>query len=122
MTLKLDSPVNQIKGVGDRYLQIFKKNNITRVSDLLSHYPVLYIDFSQPADSITSGVKKLYSLEVIRSNLSRHYGRRFSILKLQGRIREDKVHIVFFNKPYLVDFFKENTRVFIYGTFEMREQ
>ncbi|HLP60169.1 MAG TPA: ATP-dependent DNA helicase RecG [Candidatus Deferrimicrobium sp.] len=122
MTLRLDSPVNQIKGVGDKYRQIFNKNTITTVFELLFHFPALYIDFSRPAVNIETGIKNLYRLEVINCNLARHFGRRFSILKVNARAGTEKVQVVFFNKPYLADYFKENPQVFIYGTFEMREQ
>ena len=122
MALQLHSPVNQIKGVGDKYLQIFNKNGISIVFDLLLHFPALYIDFSQAAAGVEMGVKKLYRMEVINSNLSRHFGRRLSILKVNAHIGTDKVQVVFFNKHYLADFFKEHKQAYIYGTFEMRDK
>lgn len=122
MALQLHSSVNQIKGVGDKYLQIFNKNGISIVFDLLLHFPALYIDFSQAADGVEIGVKKLYRVEVINSNLSRHFGRRLSILKVNAHIGTAKVQVVFFNKHYLADFFKEHKQAYIYGTFEMRDK
>lgn len=122
LALQLHSPVNQIKGVGDKYLQIFNKSGISTVFDLLLHFPVLYIDFSQAGGSVETGVKKLYRLEVINANLSRHFGRRLSILKVNALVGTDKVQVVFFNKHYLADFFKEHKQAYIYGTFEMRDK
>ena len=114
--------MKQIKGVGDKYLQIFKKNNINTIFDLLLYFPALYIDFSQPAIKIEIGIKKLYRLEILNSNLVRNFARRLSILKVNARVGTDNVQVVFFNKPYLKDFFKENPQAYVYGTFEMREQ
>ncbi len=108
--------------MGDKYLQIFNKKGISIVFDLLLHFPALYIDFSMAATRVEIGIKKLYRLEVINSNLSRHFSRRLSILKVNAHVGTDKVQVVFFNKHYLVDFFKEHKQAYIYGTFEIRDK
>jgi len=120
LTLRLDSPVNNVKGVGSKYLQIFKKNGICTVFDLLLHFPVLYIDFSKVAAKVELGIKNLYLIEILNFSLSHNYRRRLSILKVNARLGTDKVQVVFFNKHYLNDFFKKNKNVYIYGTFEIR--
>ncbi|UCH95107.1 MAG: ATP-dependent DNA helicase RecG [Candidatus Aminicenantes bacterium] len=120
MNLKLHSPINHVKGVGAKYLQIFQKNGISTVLDLLVHFPLHYIDFSKPAAQIQIGKKSLYFIEIIGWNLSRLYGRRLSILRVKARLGQQPVFIVFFNKPYLADFFKTNKNAYIYGQFETR--
>ena len=122
MTLRLDSPVNNVKGVGAKYLQIFKKNCIVTVFDLLIHFPLLYIDFSKATPKVEIGIKNLYLSEILNFSLSHNYPRRLSVLKVNARVGGDNVQIVFFNKHYLKDFFKENInkKVYIYGTFEIR--
>jgi RecG-like helicase len=108
--------------VGARYLEIFKKNGIAAVFDLLLYFPVLYIDFSRAVEQVETGVKNLYLVEVLSAGLSRLYHRRLSILTVNARVGAEKVRVVFFNKPYLEDFFKENInkKVYIYGAFELR--
>lgn len=118
MNLKLNSPVNQVKGVGSKYLQIFQKNGILTVLDLLLYFPVHYIDFSSVADQIEVGRKSLYFIEITGWNLSRRFGRQPSLLRVKARVGEQPVFIVFFNKPYLADFFKANKNAYIYGHFE----
>jgi ATP-dependent DNA helicase RecG len=120
LTLRLDSPVNNVKGVGAKYLHIFEKNGISTVFDLLLHFPVLYIDFSKVAAKVEMGIKKLYLIEILNFSLSHNYRRRLSILKVNARVGMDRVQVVFFNKHYLNDFFKKNKNVYIYGTFEIR--
>lgn len=121
MTLRLDSPVKNIKGVGAKYAEIFAKNDISTAFDLLLHFPVLYIDFSRPAARVEIGVKNLYVIEILNVNLSRLFGRKLSILKVNARVGTDNVQVVFFNKHYMADFLKANKKVYIYGTFEMRD-
>ncbi len=120
MNLKLNSPVNQVKGVGSKYLQIFQKNGILTVLDLLLYFPVHYIDFSSVVDQIEPGKKNLYFIEIISWNLSRRFGRQPSLLRVKARVGEQPVFIVFFNKPYLADFFKANKSAYIYGHFEIK--
>lgn len=120
MNLKLNSTVNQVKGVGSRYLQIFQKNGILTILDLLFHFPIHYIDFSNVANQIEVGKKNLYFIEIIGWNLSRRFGRRPSLLRVKARVGQQPVFIVFFNKPYLADFFKANKSAYIYGHFELK--
>jgi ATP-dependent DNA helicase RecG len=120
LNLKLNSTVKQVKGVGSKYLQIFQKNGILTVLDLLFHFPSHYIDFSNAANQIEPGKKNLYFIEITGWNLSRRFGRRPSLLRVKARVGQQPVFIVFFNKPYLADFFKANKSAYIYGHFEIK--
>jgi ATP-dependent DNA helicase RecG len=120
LKLKLNSTVNQVKGVGSKYLQIFQKNSILTVLDLLLYFPVHYIDFSNVAAQIEVGKKNLYFIEISGWNLSRRFGRQPSLLRVKARVGQQPVFIVFFNKPYLADFFKANKNAYIYGHFEIK--
>ena len=106
--------------MGSKYLQIFQKNGILTVLDLLFHFPSHYIDFSNVANQIEPGEKNLYFIEIISWNLSRRFGRRPSLLRVKARVGQQPVFIVFFNKPYLADFFKANKSAYIYGHFEIK--
>ena len=86
MNLKLNSTVNQVKGVGNKYLQIFQKNGILTVLDLLLYFPIHYIDFSNVANQIEVGKKNLYFIEISGWNLSRRFGRRPSLLRVKARV------------------------------------
>jgi ATP-dependent DNA helicase RecG len=120
MKLKLNSTVNQVKGIGSKYLQILQKNGILTVLDLLLYFPVQYIDFSNVADQIEVGKKNLFFIEITGWNLSRRFGRQPSLLRVKARVGQQPVFIVFFNKPYLADFFKVNKNAYIFGHFEIK--
>ena len=47
-TLKPDTPVRYLKGVGPKTAERFEKLGILTLSDLLCHYPRRYLDFSKP--------------------------------------------------------------------------
>ncbi|MCP4147402.1 MAG: ATP-dependent DNA helicase RecG [bacterium] len=120
MKIGLNSPAALLKGVGKKYVEIFAKNGISTVFDLLLQFPQLYIDFAGEAPKVEAGVKNLYRIEIVSCTLSRIYRRRLSILKINARIGSDDVQVVLFNKHYLESFFKENKDVFIYGAFQQR--
>jgi len=122
--LKLDSSISLIKGVGKKYLQVFHKNGILTVLDLLLHFPIFYVDFTTPSPVIEAGEKKLYLLEVLQTRLSRIFRsrRKISILRVKARISNREVYLVFFNKPYLEEFFKTAQNVYIYGQFELKDK
>lgn len=47
-TLAPDTPVRYLKGVGPKTAQRFEKLGILTLADLLCHYPLRYVDFTQP--------------------------------------------------------------------------
>jgi ATP-dependent DNA helicase RecG len=120
--LKLSSSIGDVKGVGNKSLQIFHKYGIETVFDFLLRFPVYYIDFATVAPKVVTGSKRLYRIEVVNWSFSRMYRRNFSVLKVKAQIigSGEKVTIVFFNKPYLEDFFKANRSAYTYAQFELK--
>jgi ATP-dependent DNA helicase RecG len=118
--LKLNSPVEHIKGVGRRTAQVLARQGIGTVFDLLLHFPDYYIDFGQIDDTIGQE-EKLYRVEVVNFRLSRNYKKRLSILRVKSRLAAQEVLLVFFNRPYLYDFFKENRQIYFFGKIEGRQ-
>lgn len=117
--LKLDSPIQQVKGVGAKYAALFHKAGILTVLDLLFHFPSYYINFADAATTVTLGVKQLYRVEVVDWNVARLYHKRLSLVRVKAKLGEQIVAIVFFNQPYLADFFKSHHLLYIYGQFEL---
>ncbi len=122
MKLKLSSSVELIKGVGKTYLQLLKKYGIFTVGDLLLHFPMLYIDFNQADCLIEPDQKKLYKIDILDSKTSTYFKfrRKRSLVKVNTKIGEEQVLLVFFNKPYLGEFFKTHQTAYIFGTIEKK--
>ncbi len=120
MPLKLDSPVEQIKGVGKRTAQVLARQGIRTVFDLLLHFPVYYIDFGK-IDHAIGEEEKLYRVDIVNFRLSRNYKKRLSILRVKTGLAGQDVMLVFFNRPYLYDFFKENRQVYFFGKIDSRD-
>ncbi|MCP5048878.1 MAG: ATP-dependent DNA helicase RecG [bacterium] len=118
--LRLNSSIGDVKGVGAKYLQLFEKSGIVSVLDFLLHFPLYYIDFEKISERLELGEKRLYRVEIINWGLSRNWGRRLSVLRVTAGVGDERVSLVFFNKPYLADFFKTHKTALIYGRFEMK--
>ncbi|MGE5341204.1 MAG: ATP-dependent DNA helicase RecG [Candidatus Omnitrophota bacterium] len=120
MDLKLDSPITHVKGVGTKYRQIFEKNGMCTVQDLLFHFPIFYIDFDSALTRPETGNKNLYVFEMVgRLSLSRSFHRRrFSVLRVSGRVGDEPVSVVFFNKPYVAELLNTHPKVYLYGEFD----
>ncbi len=120
-TLKLDSPLTEVHGIGTKYAAKFQKAGFVTLFDLLFHFPIHYIDFANAVDVVQPGVKQLYRVKVLKWSLSNLYKRRLSILRLKAFVGELPVTIVFFNQAYLTQFLKTHPVIYIYGQFEMEK-
>ncbi len=122
MAIRLHSSVSTVKGVGDQSRKALGKYGIETVLDLLYHFPLLYIDFQQPAPRVALGEKKLYRVEVLDFNVTRAFRRRnLSILRVSAEVAGEPVQLVFFNQSYLADKLAEISQIYIYGTFEIQK-
>ena len=45
--MRLDSSIKEIKGIGDKTADLFRKINIETVRDLISYFPRTYIQFPE---------------------------------------------------------------------------
>ncbi len=46
-----ETPINELKGVGEKRAQLYKKMGISTVGDLVTHFPRRYIDYTQPVSA-----------------------------------------------------------------------
>ena len=130
MNLKLNSPIDDIKGIGEKYSKILKKHNLLTVFDLLLNFPAFYIDFKKIDNNIEISKKKVYKAKIERVKLTRNFKKRLSTLKVDANIYTknklnsklqqncNNIQIVIFNKPYLCDLLKKNESIYFFGNIE----
>lgn len=122
MSFKLRSSVKVVKGVGKKYLEIFNKNGILTVFDLLLRFPVHYIDFTDPQKTVDPARKRVYRIDIVDFKMTRIYRKKLSLLKVNAKIDRGRetIRVVFFNKPYLFELFKKIKQIYIYGQLEKK--
>ncbi len=111
----MDSSLQIIKGVGEKYLKTLNRYRYNSVYDLLIHFPEYYIDTSDTDNVIEDGIEKVYNVKISNSSLYRNYHRRLSIINISGTINNTPVDIAIFNKPYMLEKIKASQDLIIYG-------
>ncbi len=126
--LKLNSPIEELRGVGPKILAALRRLGIRTSGDLLKYYPFRYDDFSRTvaiADlkpGQTATVKG--QLEQIESR--RSFRRRLVITEAALTDGTGYLKLVWFNQPFISRMLKAGDRVMVsgqadwqYGAFQM---
>lgn len=118
MTLRLDSPCQELKGIGPSYEQYLRERGIQTVFDLLLFFPEDYLDISRISEKPRPGAFLPYRMELKTSPRRRFLGRGRSILRIKALVAGRETEIVFFNRPYLQDSLRRHDRFIVFGRLE----
>ena len=100
--MRLDTPVQKLKGLGPKAAELLAKKEILTVGDLLCFYPVEYECFAEPETIAKSDPGSLCTLRLtmIGSGSVFRKGARV-ISHFEGADGTGKVRLTFFNMPYV---------------------
>ena len=101
--MPLGSPIDSIKGVGDKRRETLKKMGIETVSDILFHAPFSYREISKPkrlAD-VNHGDEAVIRAEVTSKPSLFRKGRAFSIVSFGISDGHSTGKCVYYNQPYM---------------------
>ncbi len=116
--MNLQSPMTDIKGIGQKTEQLFQKMGVYTVGDILLHFPRTYIRYpkAEPIDEITSfseekhGVfAKVSSTPVVKST------RSMQITLLSIGSSGHKIELVWYRMPYIKNTLKTGQYYVFYG-------
>src|SRR5439155_1594959 len=116
--LKLDTPVQYVKGIGPRLAEILASKDIHTVDDLLHYLPFRYEDRLNPRsiNELRAGEMATVVAEVRTSGLFRT--RRMPIFQMTAGQGRTRLRCIWFNASYLRDRFKPGQMVALYGKVE----
>jgi ATP-dependent DNA helicase RecG len=116
-TLKLDTPVQYVKGIGPRRAESLAADGVRTVGDLVGHPPFRYEDRTQfrPIRSLKEDEWVLIRGIICSLNGSQTLRRRISILEMLVKDQTGSVALKFFNQPYLRNVYREGLRIIVYG-------
>lgn len=114
--MKLDTPVIEIKGVGDKTSALLSKLNIHTAKDLLYHFPRGYEKLTEPEliSSLQAGEKKAVRGIVVGDFKTRKI-RSLTILNFTLQDASGRMSVTFFNMPYLKSQLKKGSFYIFYG-------
>jgi len=118
MNKLLEMPVRYLKGIGPKKARVISGLGINNIEDLLYYFPHRYEDrtnFSHIA-ALKEGQVETVRAKVLTKNERQSLRRRgFSILEVVVGDESGKIFCVWFNQPYLKDYFKPGTNLILYG-------
>ena len=116
------TPVEELKGIGPAFAAVLRRRGIACAGDLLLHFPESYLDLSRAETRLVpDGQERLYTFSMGRARVSRNFRKRSSLLRVEGRIGGDRVTLVFFNQPYLLQSLPDGERAYVHGRVEERQ-
>ena len=118
MTVRPETPVQYLKGVGPRRARILEGASLKTAGDLLWYLPFRYEDrtsFTEIA-SVRHGRDALIQGEVLVAGTYATSRKAFRIFELVVRDRSGPITVKFFNQPYLAKVFKRGQTVILQGT------
>lgn len=118
--LTLNTPIDQITGVGPKMVQRLGKLGIGTISDLIFHFPIRYDDFSNTVPIVNLKINqsccikgKILQIRNQRSPKGRMFLTHALISDETGSIKA-----IWFNQPFLTRTFKNGTAVVLSGKIE----
>ncbi len=100
--MDLKDKITSVKGIGENYAQKLEKLRIETVSDLISHYPFRYLDFTHPTDikSLTEGKDSVFIAIIDNPKLFYTKSGRL-MFQAQATDNSGKINLIWFNNPYI---------------------
>lgn len=120
--MNYESPLSEIKGVGDKISGLLKRLKINNVNDLIYFFPRRYDDYSKvlAIDELRPGPS---SIEITLISVTGKYVRRgMHITEAIGRDKTGSVRLVWFNQPYRINSLKIGHSYYVSGNYELKYQ
>ncbi len=120
--MRLDSPLTDIKGIGEQLGKKFAVLGIKTAGDFITYYPRKYDDYSdiQTIKQIKPGMVTIRA--TIKQTVGRYASRGLHITEAVASDDTGSVRLIWFNQPYRSAAIKANQEYYISGEFALRRQ
>ena len=121
MEKPLANSIRYLKGIGPKKARSFNKIGINTVEDLLYYFPRRYEDRTQfiQIAKLEEGEVRTIKAKVLAKGQHRSWRRHgFSITEVAVADETGKIYCVWFNQPYLLEYFKVGSTLILYGKVE----
>ncbi|MGZ6004997.1 MAG: ATP-dependent DNA helicase RecG [Candidatus Saccharimonadales bacterium] len=120
--MTLESPLTEIKGVGDAVAKKFAVLGIKTIAELIDYYPRRYEDYSTVTEIIHLHPGTVSIQAVIKQAKGRYVRRGLHITEAIASDKTGSVRLVWFNQPYRAGALKSGQEYFISGQYELSRQ
>lgn len=113
----LDKPLRYLKGVGEAKAALFRRLGVFTVGDAITHYPRDYEDRSmlKKLSQLTDGDKCSFEGTIASKVIVSRPRKGLTISRVSITDGTGLVNAVWFNQPYLKDYFRIGEKYFFYG-------
>ncbi len=120
--MTIDSPLVELKGVGEAQAQKFAILGVKTVGDLIDYYPRRYEDYSvvTPINQLKPDAVTIEA--VIKHAKGRYVRRGMHITEAIASDDTGSVRLIWFNQPYRAAALKQGQKYFVSGQFELSHQ
>jgi len=121
MEKSLDISVRYLKGIGPQKAKSLNKLEIKTVEDLLYYFPRRYEDRTHflAIKDLKEGEIQTIKAQVLAKGVKESWKKRgFKIIEIAVGDNSGKIFCVWFNQPYLKDYFKVGESLILYGRIE----
>ncbi|MEK7599969.1 MAG: ATP-dependent DNA helicase RecG [Patescibacteria group bacterium] len=120
--MTIDSPLVELKGVGEAQAKKFAILGIKTIGDLIDYYPRRYEDYSvvTPIGDLRPDAVTIEA--VIKQAKGRYVRRGMHITEAIASDSTGSVRLIWFNQPYRAAALKAGQKYFISGQFELSHQ
>lgn len=121
MEKSLDREIRYLKGIGPKRAKALNKLGINIIDDLLYYFPKRYEDRTNfvTIAKLKAGEIQTIKAEVLARGERQSFKRRgFSIIEVAVGDSSGRIFCVWFNQPYLKDYFKVGQSLILYGKVE----
>lgn len=118
--MRLETPIKQLHGVGEKLAEKLAILDIYTVEDLLYYYPRRYEDFSHPRtiDQLVTGDTQIIQGRIVSIENDVSPRQRMKLTKAIVADQTGQVAITWFNQPFLIRVLKEGTTWLFAGKVE----
>lgn len=115
---QLEKPLQYVKGVGETKAALFKKLGIFTVGDIINHYPRDYEDRShlKKLTSLQDGERCSFEGTIASRVLESRPRKGLVISRVSIMDETGMINAVWFNQPYLKNYFKIGEKYMFFGT------
>jgi len=125
MNKLVETSIQYLKGIGPKRAKSFNKSGINTIEDLLYYFPRRYEDRTNfiSISQLEEGQNQTIKAQVLARGERQSFRRRgFSIIEVAVADKTGKIFCVWFNQPYLKEYFKVGTTLILYGRVERYEK
>ncbi|HRR57261.1 MAG TPA: DNA helicase RecG, partial [Acidobacteriota bacterium] len=117
MAVRLDTPVQYLKGVGPRRARVLESAGLKTAEDVLRYLPFRYEDRTEfgRVQELQPGTEVVLKLSVLEAGKYRTSRKGIEIVEVIARDDSGIVSVKFFNQPYLAGRFRRGQNMVIFG-------